>query len=309
MTSGRRWDVLGVGDADIDIYLRVPHVPGHDEKVLGTLLGEFPGGVVANFCCAASKAGARVGLASLVGDDAYGRRALTALKDAGVDTSLVVVKPDGRTYFCVVMLDESGEKSLTVVATDCIAPRRENLDPETFGQARLIHLMAHDIALTTWVAQQAKSRGTLISLDIEPTTVGSPAEMATLMASVDLAFPNAAGLQRLYSGDLLEGARALLAMGPSVVVATLGAEGCLVVSEHETVRVPGIAVNVVDTTGAGDCFNGVFVAGYLQGWPLERCARVATATAAISVTAIGSRGALVSLAEVERFLAEQSVAI
>lgn len=308
MTSDRRWDILGVGDADIDVYLSVPHVPGRDEKVLGTLLGEFPGGVVANYCCAASKAGARVGLASIVGDDAYGRQALAALEDAGVDSSLVVVKPDGRTYFCVVMLDESGEKALTVVATDCISPRREDLDPETFGQARLIHLMASDLALTTWVAQEAKARGALISLDVEPTTVGSPAEMAALMASVDLAFPNAAGMQRLFPGDSVDGARALLAMGPSVVVVTLGAEGCLVVSELETIRMPGLAVNVVDTTGAGDCFNGTFVAGYLQGWALERCARVATAAAAISVTAVGSRGALASLAEVERFLAEQSAA-
>jgi ribokinase len=309
VTTDRRWDVLGVGDADIDIYLRVPHVPDRDEKVLGTLLGEFPGGVVANFCCAASKAGARVGLASLVGDDAYGRQAIAALEDAGVDTSLVVVKPDGRTYFCVVLLDESGEKALTVVATDCISPRREDLDPETFGQARLIHLMASDLALTTWIAQKAKARGTLVSLDVEPTTVGSPAEMAALMASVDLAFPNAAGMRQLYPGDHLEGARALLAMGPSVVVVTLGAEGCLVVSEHETIRLPGIAVNVVDTTGAGDCFNGTFVAGYLQGWALERCAQVATAAAAISVTGVSSRGALASLGEVERFLEERGGAI
>lgn len=308
MTTDRQWDVLGVGDADIDIYLGVGHVPGRDEKVLGTLLGEFPGGVVANFCCAASKAGANVALASLVGDDAYGHQALAALEDAGVDTSLVVVKPGGRTYFCVVMLDETGEKALTVVATDCISPRREHLDPEAFGQARLIHLMASDLELTTWVAQEAKSRGTLVSLDVEPTTVGSPDEMATLMASVDLAFPNAAGMQRLFPGDHLEGARALLDMGPSVVVVTLGAEGCLVVSELETIRIPGIEVNVVDTTGAGDCFNGTFVAGYLQGWPLERCARVANAAAAFSVTGLGSRGALASLVNVERFLAEQPAA-
>lgn len=308
MTNDRRWDVLGVGDADIDVYLSVPHVPGRDEKVLGTLLGEFPGGVVANFCCAASKAGVRVGLASLVGDDAYGAQAIAALEQDGVDASLVVVKPGGRTYFCVVMLDDSGEKALTVVFTDCISPQRADLDPETFGQARLIHLMASDLALTTWVAREAKARGALVSLDVEPTTVGSPAEMVALLASVDLAFPNAAGMQRLFPGDHLEGARAILAMGPSVVVVTLGAEGCLVVSEKETIRVPGISVNVVDTTGAGDCFNGTFVAGYLQGWPLERCARVATAAAAISVTAVGSRGALASLAEVEQFLADRTAA-
>jgi len=307
VVSHRRWDVLGIGDADVDLYLRVPRLPGRDEKVLGGYLGEFPGGIVANFCCAASRAGMRVALASVVGDDRFGSVALAALTHDCVDTSLVVVKPGGQTYFCVVMLDDSGEKALTVVVTDCIGPTVAELDPDSFGHARLVHLVANDVEATTWTAREAKQRGTFVSLDIEPTTVdASPGAMPALLSLVDLAFPNAAGLQRLVGGDEVAGARAILDMGPRVVVVTMGRQGCLIVTAEETIRLPAFAVPVADSTGAGDCFNGTFVSGYLRGWDLRRCGEVASAAAAMSVTGIGSRTAMPTPDEVERFLAQSS---
>lgn len=304
MSGNRRWDVLGVGDSDVDLFLSTPRLPGRDEKVLGRYLGEFPGGVVANFCCAASAMGSRVALATLIGDDRYGEMVLAGLREANVATDLVVVKRGGQTHFCVVMLDGSGEKALTVVVTDCITPRQEDLDPATFGRARLVHLMASDIDVTTWVAKEAKRRGTLVSLDIEPTTVEAcPAGVTALLAHVDLAFPNATSLRALVAGDELTGAREILAMGPRVVVVTMGARGCLMVTEDEAIRLPAGAVSVADSTGAGDCFNGAFVSGYLRGWDLERCGRIASAAAAISVTKVGSRSALPTLEQVERFIA------
>ncbi|MFN8592580.1 MAG: carbohydrate kinase family protein [Thermomicrobiales bacterium] len=303
MSAPRRWDVLGVGDADVDLYLRVSRLAGRDEKVLGGLLGELPGGVVANFACAASRMGMRTALATIVGDDRYGEIALDGLREASVATDLVLVKPGGRTYFCVVMLDDTGEKALTVVETDCMSPDITDLDPESFGEARLVHLMASDFDVTVWIAREARRRGTLVSLDIEPTTVSD--DFASLLGLVDLAFPNREGLRRLAAGDELAGARQVLALGPRVVVVTMGSQGCLIVSAEETIRLPAFPVPVVDTTGAGDCFNGAFVSGYLRGWDLARCGRTAAAAAALSVTAVGSRTAQPTLTEVERFLTER----
>jgi sugar/nucleoside kinase (ribokinase family) len=300
----RRWDVLAIGDADVDLFLSVSHLPQRDEKVLGRLLGEFPGGISANFCCAASQIGMRAALIALVGDDRYGEMALASLREANVDTDLVIVKPGGRTFFCVVMLDDSGEKALTLVVTDCIAPRPADIDPESFSQARLIHLIANDVDDTTWVAREAQKRGTLVSLDIEPTTTIGVSETGyrTLLSHVDLAFPNAAGLRSLFGGDELAGAREILRLGPKVVVVTMGAQGCLVVTENEAIRLPAYPVPVADTTGAGDCFIGSFVSFYLQDWDLRRCGTYASAAAAISVTKIGSRTALPTLDDIERFL-------
>ncbi len=305
VTQERRWDVLGVGDADVDLFLSAPHLPGRDEKVLGRYLGEYPGGVVANFCCAASRMCSRVALATVIGDDRYGKMAIDGLMECGVDTDLVVVKAGGTTYFCVVLIDDSGEKALTVVETDCIAPKRGDLQPQSFGEARLIHLMASDVDVTTWVAREAKRRGTLVSLDIEPTTSsGGLSDLEMLLPYVDFAFPNSGGLRRIVGEDELAGAKEILRMGPTVVVVTMGSRGCLIVTESQVIRLPAFRVQVVDTTGAGDCFNGTFVSGYLKGWDLQRCGQFATAAAAMSIKKVGSRSGLPTVAEVEDFLRE-----
>ncbi|HEU0114664.1 MAG TPA: carbohydrate kinase family protein [Thermomicrobiales bacterium] len=302
--SERRWDILGVGDADVDLFLRTPRLPGRDDKVLGELVGECAGGMVANFCYSAARMGSRVGLASVVGADRYGEMALAGLRAAGVDLGPVVVKPGGRTYFCVVLLDDSGEKALTVVKTDCLAPGREDVDPASFGEARLVHLIAGDQDFTFWAAREAKRRGALVSLDIEPTSWGDrPAQLAALLARVDLAFPNAAGLRQIAGNDPLAGARLLLGLGPRVAVVTMGARGCLAVTADEAVAIPARRVPVVDTTGAGDCFNGAFVSGFLKGWDVRRCGELATAAAALSVTRVGAQSGVPTLAEAEAFAA------
>jgi len=306
VTDDRRWDVLGVGDADVDLFLATPSLPGHDEKVLGRLLGEFPGGVVANFCHATAKLGARTAFATVVGSDTYGELALAGLRRAGVNLDLALVKEGGRTYFCVVLLDATGEKALTVVETDCMAPRPDEVDPEQFARTRLVHLMASNLDDTIWYAREAKKRGALVSLDVEPTTIGSDsARFRELLSSVDLAFPNLAGLRRLAGRDELEDARHLLGWGPQLVVVTMGAAGCLIVSGEEVRRVPAFDVPVADTTGAGDCFNGAFVTAHLRGWDFERCGRFAAAAAAIAIQSVGSQVGVPTFAEVQAFLASR----
>jgi sugar/nucleoside kinase (ribokinase family) len=111
-------------------------------------------------------------------------------------------------------------------------------------------------------------------------------------------------LRSLFGGDELAGAREILRLGPKVVVVTMGADGCLVVTNDEAIRLPAYTVPVADTTGAGDCFIGTFVSLYLQNWNLRQCGTYASAAAAISVTKVGSRSALPTLDEIEHFLAK-----
>ena len=307
MSRSRRWDVLGIGDAGVDIFLRVERLPGRDEKIMGECLGEYPGGVVANFCCAASRLGSRTALATVVGDDLYGRMAIADLEAHEVDTGSVTIRQGGRTYFCVVNLDGSGEKALTVVKTDCMLPGRSDVDPGAFAHARLVHLTSSDPSLAAWVASEAKTRNTIVSLDLEPAGAGAGLQaLHELLENVDLVFANEAGLSTLVGDDLLAGARKVLHFGPRAVVVTMGSKGSLIVTRDNPAYVPAFRVAVVDTTGAGDCFNAAFVTGYLEGWSLVRCGRFATAAAAISVTRVGGRGALPSYGEVEEFLPEWS---
>ena len=86
-------DIIGVGDTNVDVMIRVPHIASHDEKVRGQLLGNFPGGIIGNFCCAAAAFGAKAGAVCKVGMDDYGELAKSDLQRRGVDISHMVVDP------------------------------------------------------------------------------------------------------------------------------------------------------------------------------------------------------------------------
>jgi ribokinase len=294
----REWDVLGLGDIDVDMFLGVERLAGRDEKVIGTYLGEFPGGMIANVCCAASTLGAATAMIGRVGDDAYGAMAVQGLAEHGVDTSLVRVIVGGRTFYCVVMLDGTGEKALTVVDTDCHLPRSEDVDAHSFGRTRLVHLMGDDLEVASWAAQAAHERGTLVSLDLEAATAAHGLDaLRPLLSDTDVLFMNSSGCRSAFAAEPDAAAARALRLGPKVVVVTCGAGGALAFADGTKVTVDGLRMPVVDTTGAGDCFIGAFLTGLLDGWELSPAARFAVAAASVSIGAVGSRNQLPSRAQ------------
>ena len=299
----RRWDIVGVGDIDVDLYLGVPTLAGPDEKVGAALLGEHPGGMIANVCCAASRVGSATAMMGVVGDDVYGGTAVAGLAEFGVDTSLVRVRAGGRTFFCVIMLDASGEKALTAVDTDCHLPTRDDIDPGAFALTRIVHLMGDDLETATWTANEAQARGARVSLDLEPATAmhGSEA-LRPLLAATDVVFMNVAGCVTAFGEDLPKAMSAVLDMGPTVSVLTRGAGGVLAVSGDTSVTVAALPLPVVDTTGAGDCFIGAFLNRLLAGWDLAGAARFATAAAALSIGSVGSRTSLPGAAQISALM-------
>jgi sugar/nucleoside kinase (ribokinase family) len=130
-----------------------------------------------------------------------------------------------------------------------------------------------------------------------------------LLAQVDLLFVNQRAVEFLSRTDSLEdGALSILAHGPRIVCVTMGESGSLVVSKEATIRSEAFPVEVVDSTGAGDCFAAGFVHGYLEGWPINQTATFASAVGALSVTQRGGRSSLPSLEEVTTFMAERGAA-
>ena len=303
-----RWDILGIGDTGVDIFLRVDRLPGRDDKVIAHLIGEFPGGMVANFCGAAGRLGATTALVSLVGDDPHGRAAIDDLVAHGVDVSRVAMRLGGRTCFCVVHLDESGEKALSVVVTDCIAPSIDQAKAVDLGQARLVYLAATELDLALWAAREAKKRGAIVMLDIESSAVlRDRPKLLRILGFVDIASANEAGFQALIGGSAMPDPAELLRFGPRVGIVTLGARGCASATTTQTARRDGFEVETVDTTGAGDCFNAAFAVSQLRGWTLQRGVEFATAAAAISVGGVGGHAAAPRMADVARFLAARGL--
>lgn len=300
-------DIIGVGDTDVDLTIRLDHIPARDEKVRGSLVGKDAGGIICNFCCAAARLGKQVGVASVVGDDEYGAIARSAYEKFGVETTGLITKPGKSTYFCVIHIDASGEKALTLVESELVVPAPGDLDLSFLEQARFIHLtsLSHDLA--EYVAGQERLSEVKMSIDIEEHQDPKGIEnWRTIIRRMSVVFLNEAGLRTLFGDDnLSEGARKLLALGAGKVVVTQGEKGCQVFSPEEEFSLPAFSVPVVDTTGAGDCFNAAFLASLADGMGLGEAALRSTAAAALSIQRVGARGALPTGREIEAFLSQR----
>lgn len=306
------FDIVGIGDADVDILLKIPRLPRHDEKIKGRIVGKLPGGVVSNFLCAASKFGARCAAMVRTGADEFGRMALEDLERHGVDTRRCICYPDKSTYFTVSCLDESGEKCMLVCMDDeTTQPAAEDLDYDFLGQTRFVHMIGTYEDLVLAVARRGKEKGFLLSLDIERQNREIPVKKIREIASLThIAFPNEEGI-RYFTGldDVTSGARRLLDWGCKIVVVTLGSRGVYVCTETEAFHVPAFQVPVADTTGAGDTFNASFLASLSRGRSLRQCAYLAAASAALQIQRIGARTGMVSMSEAEAFLQAQGIGL
>ena len=297
-------DIIGIGDTNVDLIVKVDHIPAHDEKVRGTLLGKFPGGIIGNFCAAAAKFGATTGVVTKLGKDEYGDLCLNDFAKRGINVAGLVQKENVDTYFCVIHLDSTGEKALTIVQTSGFLPQKEEIDLEYVRGARYVHMTTLDVDLANYVFGQLEGSGCVVSLDIEATSSKVDTSVwSTVLSKLDIAFPNLAGLQALTGQqDSEQGARYLLDRGVKIVVVTCGSQGVRIYREQYSYEHPIYQVDVKDTTGAGDCFNAVFIACLSKSWPIERAAKYASAAAAISIQSVGAREGLPACDEVEAFL-------
>lgn len=297
-------DVVGIGDTNVDLIVKVDHIPAHDEKVRGTLLGKFPGGIIGNFCAAAAKFGAATGVVTKLGKDEFGDLCLDDFAKRGINVDGLVQKENVDTYFCVIHLDNTGEKALTIVQTTGFLPQKEEIDLEYVRGARYVHMTTLDVDLANYVFSRLEDSGCVLSLDIEATSSKVDSSIwNSVFSRLDIAFPNLAGLQALTGQQNPEkGARYLLDRGVKTVVVTCGSQGVRIYRDQYYYEHPIYLVDVKDTTGAGDCFNAVFIACLAKSWPIEKAAKYASAAAAISIQSVGAREGLPTCDEIEGFL-------
>lgn len=288
--TGRSTDLLVVGDADVDLYVRASRTPGPGEKTLGTLLGLYGGGMAGNVACAASKLGLRTALASCVGDDDLARVAVRYFAQCGVDLTHLETDPRVSTYVGVVTLDDAGEKSLVVADGGALFPSAAGLTALEPADTRAVHIIPFDLPAATAFARRAAASDAHVSIDLEATMLPakllqSPA-LRSLLADSDVVFCNHHTALALASRSR-EGITELHLAGARVVVMTAGADGALVSDGSGITRIPAAPAEVVDTSGAGDCFAAGFLAATLSGAGALAAAREAVRVAAASIAAIG----------------------
>ncbi len=310
-----RGRIVVVGSSNTDMCVKTRRIPAPGETVIG---GEFfmaPGGKGANQAVAAARAAlprsnARVDFVCRVGDDMFGRRALAGFRKDGVRTAWIRRDPQAASGIALILIDDEGENSIAVAsgANAGLAPADVDRAARTISGADVL-LMQLEIPLRTVkrAAQIAAERGVRVMLNPAPAQpLGED-----LLKYVTILTPNEheAGLLtgiRVKNGTTVEAAaEALLEKGPKTVIITLGAEGSLVASEGIKERVPGFKVKAVDTTAAGDAFNGALAVALSEGQPLLKSVRFASAAAAISVTRLGAQPSAPTRREIDSFLKSQ----
>ncbi|MCR9089340.1 MAG: carbohydrate kinase family protein [Rhodobacteraceae bacterium] len=295
-------ELLCVGDIDMDLVIRVPHLPGRDEKISGDPVARAPGGMAANVAVGANRLGTPTRLVGAVGDDAMGREALGYLAREGVDLSHVETRAGAATFFCVILLDESGEKALVRAVSDTFLPDPARLRSAAFKGIRHVHMTFTDPVLSRRTVALAQEAGAGLSLDLEAADwIEDPAHMRQLVDAVDLLFTSAT------SRAAVEARLGPLTAGPGkTIVTTAGAEGAMVEHAAGTARVDGHRVDVVDTLGAGDAFAAAFLHSLLGGAAPADALGFANAAAALSVRAYGAQTGMARPGEVERLDAQLS---
>ena len=310
MTAAR---ILVAGDANLDLVLRGDVVPrfGQAEQLLDG--ADLVLGSSAGICASGlARLGVEVALSARVGRDMFGDETRRLLSDSGVDVDDVVLG-DGPTGLSVILSGAADRAILTLTGAmaevDGDDVRRALV---RFGAG---HLHVSSFFLTPALAgalpallAEARAGGITTSLD----TNWDPAErwegVAACLPHLDLLLPNAAEAVALAAAcglaasDPLIAAGALAALGPTVVVKDGAAGGFAVgggARAGESVRAPGLRLDVVDTTGAGDSFDAGFLAAWVTGLPLADCVRWAAVAGSLSTRAAGGTGAQATRAELE----------
>jgi ribokinase len=298
--------VLGIFVADTSY--RAARQPRLGETVLGQQFALGPGGKGSNQAVAAGRLGAEVSLITRLGRDAFAEIARQTWRGAGV-TPAVIETPESYTgSACIFIEAATGNNAIIVCpgAASLIAPA------DVEAQAGIIRRAG---IFVTQLEQpiEAALRGLQIARQAGVTTILNPAPAAELPAEIyplcDYVTPNeseAAALTGLAVTSVDEACRAgdrLLERGVGTVVITLGDKGALLHSADHSEHVPAISAGpVVETTGAGDAFNGGFAVALSRGMAPLDAVRFANAVAGISVTRPGTAPSMPTLNEVEALL-------
>jgi ribokinase len=303
----RPYDLLVVGELNVDIILTGDVVPrfGQVEQWCDDLT-VAAGSSAAIFAAAAAKMGLRVLYVSRVGDDPFGQLMISALNAAGVDASRVIVDPSIKTG-ATLIFSRGQDRAMITYPGSIAAVTRADVQPEVFGLARHLHV-ASPFLLTGLrdhmpeMMRAAHAAGLTFSLDTNWDPEGAWA-LAGFFDHLDVFLPNENELLAITRADDLDQAIARMASQVPLLAVKRAERGALGVCGERRVDVRAYPTVVADTTGAGDTFDGGFLAGWLRGEPLERCLRLGAACAALTIRQTGGFNGQPTWEEAEALIA------
>lgn len=291
--------VVVIGSINMDLVTLAARFAEPGETLLGERFLTIPGGKGANQAVAAARLGAEVALVGALGNDAFGRQLRDGLEREGVALDHVHQVDDAGSGTASITV-AGGENSIIVVpgANARVTPAQVEQASAMFGRADAV-LVQMEIPLETVEATLRLGQRLGVPVILNPAPAQQlPVDWLKLARYVT---PNQHELATLLGAGVDEDFRQLMRLAPCPVVLTRGGEGAWYRETGEPVHQPGFAVDVVDTTGAGDTFNGALAVFLREGLP--QAVRKACAAAALSVTRLGAQGGMPRREELDHWLA------
>ena len=299
--------IVVVGSSNTDMIIRLKRLPRVGETVIGGKLLAAAGGKGANQAVAAARAGGRVTLIACLGHDRLGDQALDSFIQHGIDVRHVSRNARAASGAALIFVSKKGENCIGVAsgANDCLSPGHIRQARSAIAEARVL-LMQLETPLETIEAAGRIAALNGVRVILNP----APARPLPdrLLRRVSILTPNESeaesltGIKIKCATDAARAAKKLRSRGVETVIITMGVRGALISDGKGNELVQRFKVRAIDTTGAGDVFNGALAVALTNGDRLRDAVRFASAAAALSVTKIGAQLSAPTLPAIERLI-------
>lgn len=289
--------IIVIGSFNVDMVVRTSHLPAPGETILG---GEFfmnQGGKGANQAVAIKRLGGNLIFMAKLGNDVLGRQSVGYFKKEGIDTRYIALDEDSASGVALISVDDHAENSIVVASGANMLLNEQDVDKmlEEMCEGDIL-LMQLEIPLQTveYAARKAFGKGVKVVLNPAPAR-SLPKE---LFRHLYMVTPNRieaemlTGIKIANDADVEKVAEEICAMGVKNVIITLGSKGCLIREEGVSYRIDAFKVAPVDTTAAGDTFNGALCVGLSEGMDLKQAAVMASKASSIAVTRMGAQSSI-----------------
>jgi ribokinase len=299
--------IVVVGSSNTDMVIRVPRIPRAGETLLGGVFLTAAGGKGANQAVGAARSGGKVALIARVGRDVFGDQAIAGLRRDGIDVSCVFRDKLTASGVALIFVAKDGENSIAVAggANAKLSPADVRKATGVIRSAALLVAQLETPLATVAAAVRAAVRaGVQVILNPAP---ARPLPNS-LLKLISVLTPNETEAELLTGIKVIDAAAAakacskLRSRGVGTVILTLGSRGAFLADANGQKLVPGFKVKTVDSTAAGDVFNGALAVALAEGKTVLDAVRFANAAAALSVTRLGAQPSAPTRAEIEKFL-------